>query len=243
MYMSTRKTTESRKNDRKIAQAQSGTARAALLGVSDGLVTNVSLILGVAGAGVAPEVVRIAGIASLIAGAFSMAVGEYISMRGQTELLAGVLETEREQLRSDPKAAHEALESIMLADGVEADTAHTAAVEIGRNAEKAMAVYARGKLGINPDELGSAWGSAISSFVMFSLGAVVPLAPWFVGGGNTAILLSLGLSIVAALGIGTYLGYNTNGRWLAAALRQLIVLILAAGATYIIGRLFHTSIA
>jgi VIT1/CCC1 family predicted Fe2+/Mn2+ transporter len=241
--MNTRQTPEARKNDRKIAQAQSGTARAALLGVSDGLVTNVSLILGVAGAGVPSEVVRIAGIASLIAGACSMAVGEYISMRGQIELLGGVLEEEREQLHSDPKTAHEALESIMLADGVEPDTAHSAAVEIGRDPEKAMAVYARGKLGINPSELGSAWGSAGSSFVMFSLGAFVPLLPWFSIGGVKAILTSLLLSVIAAIGIGAYLGRTTTGRWLFAALRQLLVLIIAASATYLIGRIFHTTIA
>jgi VIT1/CCC1 family predicted Fe2+/Mn2+ transporter len=225
----------------KIAQAQSGTARAALLGISDGLVTNVSLILGVAGAGVAPGVVRIAGIASLIAGACSMAVGEYISMRGQTELLSSVLEAEREQLHSDPKAAHEALEKIMINDGVSPDTAHTAAVEIGHDPEKAMAVYARGELGINPDELGAAWGSAGSSFVMFSLGALIPLVPWFFTGGAMGILTSLGLSIVSALALGAYLGLNTNGRWVFAALRQLLVLIVAAGATYLIGSLFHTT--
>jgi vacuolar iron transporter family protein len=227
---------------KKIQQAQSGAARAALLGVSDGLVTNISLILGVAGAGVGSEVVRLAGFASLIAGAFSMAVGEYISMRGQIELLQGVLRAEREQLHSDPAATHRELEQILTGDGVAKSTAHKAAVEIAQDPEKAMAVYARGKLGINPDELGSAWKSAGSSLIMFSAGALVPLLPWFFAGGTAAVAWSLGLSMLAALGIGAYLGATTTGRWTRAALRQLSVLILAAGTTYLIGRLFHVTV-
>jgi len=227
---------------RKIETAQSGTARAALLGISDGLVTNVSLILGVAAAGAQQDLVRVAGIASLIAGACSMAVGEYISMRGQVELLQSVLGIEREQLHNNPKGAHEALEKVMMADGVTKNTAHTAALEIGHDPEKAMAVYARGELGINPSELGAAWGSAGSSFVTFSIGAFVPLVPWFVLSGTTGVLVSLGLSVIAALGIGSYLGYMTSGRLLWPALRQLLVLIIAASATFLIGHLFHTSI-
>src|SRR5689334_21541332 len=99
---------------RKIGQAQSGNGRASLLGISDGLVTNVSLILGVDAAGATPQIVRLAGFASLLAGSFSMAVGEYISMRGQVELLSSVLKEERRQLHSNPHAAHEALEQILI---------------------------------------------------------------------------------------------------------------------------------
>ncbi len=105
-----------------------------------------------------------------------------------------------------------------------------------------MAVYARGKLGINPDELGSAWGSAGSSLLMFSAGALVPLLPWFAVSGQAAILFSLGVSMVAALGIGAYLGKTTNDRWIRSALRQLFVLVLGASVTYIIGRIFHMNI-
>jgi len=232
-----------RDTHKKIEQAQSGTARAALLGISDGLVTNVSLILGVAGAGAEPSLVRLAGLASLIAGALSMAVGEYVSMRGQTELLESVLATERKMLHNEPEAAHSAIEDALVNDGVERATAHTASREIGRDPEKAMAVYARSHLGINIDELGSAWGSAISSLIMFAFGAAIPLLPWLWLRGQTAIVTSLSLAAVSALAIGSYLGISTNGRWLRAALRQLLVLILAAGATYLIGRLFHTTIS
>jgi VIT1/CCC1 family predicted Fe2+/Mn2+ transporter len=228
---------------KRFERAQSGTARAALLGISDGLVTNVSLILGVAAAGANPGLVRIAGLASLIAGACSMAVGEYISMRGQAELLESVLATERAQLHDDPDAIHAIIEDGLIADGVNRQTAHNAGREIARNPDKAIAVYARVHLGINTDQLGSAWGSAGSSLLMFSLGAAVPLLPWFIGSGTAAIATSLLLAAAAALGIGTYLGATTNGHWLRSALRQLLVLILAAGVTYLIGRLFHTSIS
>lgn len=229
-------------HDLKLETANSGTARAALLGVSDGLVTNVSFILGVAGAGATAEFVRLAGFASLIAGAFSMAVGEYISMKGQVELLSSILAYERTELTKHPDNVHNELTGILEADGVSGQTAHRAAMEIAKNPDQAMSVYARGKLGINPEELGSVWGSAGSSFVMFSIGAMIPLVPWFVSSGLKAAAASLVLSAIAALGIGAYLGSKTDGRLLRSALRQLAVLILAAGATYGVGLLFHTNV-
>ncbi len=227
---------------KRIERAQSGTARAALLGVSDGLVTNVSLILGVVGAGTSADIVRIAGFASLIAGACSMAVGEYISMRGQAELLESVLTAEREELQRDPDIMRTTLRELLVSDGVTAETAAIAGKEIARDPDKAMTVYARSELGINPDELGSPWGSALSSFIMFSLGALVPLLPWFFATGATAAMTSFSLAIIAALGIGGYLGQTTTGKPVRSALRQLIVLILAAGATYFIGRLLNTHV-
>jgi VIT1/CCC1 family predicted Fe2+/Mn2+ transporter len=238
----TQSRTPNDKQQKIVERAQSGTARAALLGISDGLVTNVSLILGVAAAGATPQVVRVAGFASLLAGAFSMAVGEYVSMRGQVELLSNVLSEEREQLHSDPGAAHQALELVLVRDGVSQKTAHAASLEISADPEKAMAVYARGNLGINPQELGSAWGSAGSSLVTFSLGASVPLLPWFLDAGTSATVGSLVLALIAAFAIGAYLGSRASGRWLFSGLRQVFVLILAAGATYLIGTLLHTNI-
>ncbi len=232
-----------RANNQVIEHAKSGTARAALLGVSDGLVTNVSLILGVAGAGASSEFIRLAGFASLVAGAISMAVGEYISMRGQVELLSGILEVEREELHSHPDNAKHALREVMLADGMSAATAEVASAEVAANPVKAMAMYARGQLGINPEELGSVWGSAGLSFVMFSVGAFVPLIPWLYSNGMTATIVSLALSAVGALVIGSYLGYTTGGRMLRSALRQLLVLIIAASATYLVGRIFHVQIS
>lgn len=234
--------TPKRASSQVMERAKSGTARAALLGVSDGLVTNVSLILGVAGAGASPAFVRLAGFASLIAGAISMAVGEYISMRGQVELLSNILEIEREELQSHPDTARKALHDVMISDGMSHTTADVASVEVASDPEKAMAMYARGNLGINPEELGSVWGSAGSSLIMFSVGAFLPLLPWLFGGGTTAIVTSLGLSVLGSLAIGSYLGYTTCGKMLRPAVRQLVVLIIAAGATYLIGLLFHTQI-
>lgn len=229
--------------DKKIARAQSGTARASLLGLSDGLTTNVALILGVAGSGVGPSVVRIAGIASLIAGACSMAVGEYISMRGQVELLTSVLEIEREEFRTDPDSAKQAMADILQKDGMSEATALKAATEVMTDRSNALMVYIRQRFGLNEDELGAAWGSAFSSFITFSAGAIVPLLPWFFLQGAAAITTSLVLASIAALGVGGYLGYTTNGQWPKAALRQLLVLVLAAGATYLIGMLFHTHLS
>lgn len=223
-----------------LESAQSGTARAALLGLSDGLVTNVSLILGVSATGAGSDIVRIAGIASLIAGGFSMAVGEYISMQGQVELLRGVLKAERQELREHPQSAKKSLREVLIADGMTPATANTASIEVSRDPAKAMALYARGKLGINPKQLGSPWRSAWTSLVMFACGAAVPLIPWFISSGMTAVITSVALSAGSALLIGSYLGYMTAGSPLRTALRQLLVLILAAGATFLVGLLFQT---
>jgi vacuolar iron transporter family protein len=163
-------------------------------------------------------------------------------MRGQVEMLTSVLESEHREVHRDPAAAQAALRDTMVEDGMTPRTAAAAAAEVSRDPEKALAVYVRHKLGINPEELGSARGSAISSFIMFSVGALVPLLPWFFWGGAAAIVTSLLLSVLSALVIGGYLGYTTNGRWLRSALRQLIVLVFAAAATFLIGRLFHTTI-
>jgi VIT1/CCC1 family predicted Fe2+/Mn2+ transporter len=227
---------------RILEQAQSGTARAALLGISDGLVTNVSLILGVVAAGAPITVIRLAGAASMIAGAVSMAVGEYISMQGQRELLSSVLEAERDDIHRNPEQAHAVLQQALEDDGVSESTAHTAAIEIARDPEKASTVYARANLGINPDELGAPFKAAGSSFVMFFIGALIPLAPWLAGSGSVTAFISLSLSVIAALGIGAFLGYTTGGAMWRSALRQLLVLILGAGATFLIGRLFHSTL-
>jgi VIT1/CCC1 family predicted Fe2+/Mn2+ transporter len=152
------------------------------------------------------------------------------------------LEEEQKELHSDPDRAKAELQEILEADGIDPDTAKRATADVIRHPAKAMAMYARGKLGINPDELGSAWGSAISSFVMFAFGAAIPLVPWLVGEGSPAVIASLTLSVLAALCIGGYLGSMTSGQLLRPALRQLFVLVLAAGLTYGVGLLFHTTV-
>jgi len=225
----------------RAAEVQRGTARAAVLGVSDGLVTNVSLILGVAAAEATPAVVRVAGLASLVAGACSMAVGEYVSMRAQVELLEGVLMEEARRLRDNPEGARAELEQVIVRAGVSRRTARQAARELARNPAHALATYAR-SIGLNPDELGSPWAAALSSLLTFAGGALVPLVPWFFGAGLRAQLTSLALAGAASLGIGAILARLGSRPWPWPAFRQLLVIALAAGATVLVGRLFHVPV-
>jgi VIT1/CCC1 family predicted Fe2+/Mn2+ transporter len=225
----------------RAAEVQRGTARAAVLGVSDGLVTNVSLILGVAAANASPAVVRLAGLASLVAGACSMAVGEYVSMRAQVELLEGLLLEEARRLRENPEVARAELEQFIVRAGVSRRTARQASRELARDPAHALSTYAR-SIGLNPDELGSPWAAASSSLLTFAGGALVPLVPWFFASGSTAQLASLLLAAAASLGIGAILARLSGRRWPWPAFRQLLVIAIAAGATVLVGRLFHVPV-
>jgi VIT1/CCC1 family predicted Fe2+/Mn2+ transporter len=226
----------------RATRIQSGTARAAVLGINDGLVTNVSLILGVVGANATPAVVQLAGLASLIAGAGSMAVGEYISMRAQVELLERLLVEGREAIRTDPERERGLVQEAMQRDGFDPTTASEATRSLFHEPERALLVYARAVLGVNPEELGSPWAAAAASLVTFALGALVPLVPWYVTTGSHAVTGSLVLTGGAALAIGGLLGKLTGGRWMRSAIRQLVVIALAAGITFLVGRLFGTTV-
>ena len=230
---------ESRKRAREV---QSGAARAAVLGVSDGLVTNVSLILGVAGAEAGAHFVQLAGLASLVAGAVSMAVGEYVSMAAQVELLQRLLIEYRGHLKAHPEEARQDLEDFIQRGGVRQATAHNASHQIALVPDRALAVYAR-SLGLDPDELGSPWKAAASSLFTFAAGALVPLLPWFFTQGTRAAGFSIALGGVAALAVGGTLGFlgGRNVAWSAA--RQLFVLAIAAAATWGVGRLFHVGVS
>jgi VIT1/CCC1 family predicted Fe2+/Mn2+ transporter len=225
----------------RAAEVQRGTARAAVLGVSDGLVTNVSLILGVAAADASPAVVRLAGLASLVAGACSMAVGEYVSMRAQVELLEGLLLEEARRLRENPEVARAELEQFIVRAGVSRRTARQASRELARDPAHALSTYAR-SIGLNPDELGSPWAAASSSLLTFAGGALVPLVPWFFASGRTAQLASLLLAAAASLGIGAILARLSGRRGPWPAFRQLLVIAIAVGATVLVGRLFHVPV-
>jgi vacuolar iron transporter family protein len=226
---------------RRARQVQSGAARAAVLGVSDGLVTNVSLILGVAGAQPSGRVVLLAGLASLVAGAASMAVGEYVSIAAQVELLQGLLLDFRQHLNKNPEDAREQLESFIQRGGVRQATAHNASKQIAMIPDRALAVYAR-SLGLDPEELGSPWRAAGSSLLTFAAGAFVPLAPWFFATGKAAAALSLGLGGAAALCVGGVLGHLGGRNVVWGAVRQLLVLCLAAAATWGAGKLFNVTV-
>jgi VIT1/CCC1 family predicted Fe2+/Mn2+ transporter len=224
--------------EKRAREVQSGAARAAVLGISDGLVTNVSLILGVAGAQVGGHFVQLAGIASLVAGAVSMAVGEYVSMSAQVELLDRLLADYRRHLELQPELARQELEEFIQRGGVMQATAHNASQQIAMVPDRALAVYAR-SLGLDPNELGSPWKAAASSLFTFAAGALVPLLPWFVWTGTRAAVASIALGAGAALAVGGMLGF-LGGRSVAwSAARQLVALVLAAGATWSVGRFFN----
>jgi vacuolar iron transporter family protein len=229
-------------SQKRAADVQRGTARAAVLGVSDGLVTNVALILGVSAADASPGFVRLAGLASLAAGACSMAVGEYVSMRAQVELLERLLVDERKKLQRDPCSVQIELQDFIERAGVSHRTARDAARQLARDPSHVLGTYAR-SIGLNPDELGSPWAAAGSSFVTFALGAFVPLVPWLVWQSWTARGWSVGLTAVAALGIGAFLGRLSGRSSIWAALRQLLVVVVATFATVVVGRLFKVPVS
>jgi VIT1/CCC1 family predicted Fe2+/Mn2+ transporter len=214
---------------------QGGTARAAVFGISDGLVSNVALILGVAGASPGPGVVRLAGLAGLIAGAISMAAGEFISMTAQRELLTRELDMERIELRRQPENERRELVQIYRARGVEPETAERLAMEMMRDPELALQTHAREELGIDPNELGAPVGAAVSSFLAFAVGAFVPLAPWLFTRGALALGLSTALGALAALLVGAALARFTGRSATRSALRQLLWAAVPAAVTYVVG--------
>lgn len=216
---------------------QGGVARAAVFGASDGLVSNVGLILGVAGASASSDAVLAAGVAGLIAGAASMAAGEFVSMRAQQELFERELELEREQIEQNPNKEAVELSLIYQSRGVDPDTAERIAAELMADPERALEAHAREELGIDPSSLGSPYGAAAGSFAAFSIGALVPLIPWIVGGGDAAVVASLLLAIVAATGLGLAIASFTGKSKFKAVGRQVGVAVVAALFTFAVGSL------
>jgi VIT1/CCC1 family predicted Fe2+/Mn2+ transporter len=212
-----------------------GAARAAVFGVSDGLTTNVALILGVAGAHPAGGVVRLAGLAGLIGGAFSMAAGEWVSMRAQSELVERELAIERRALAHAPESERRELSAIYRQRGIDRDTADSMADQVMADPEVALEVHAREELGVNPNDLGSPVRAAASSFVTFAIGALVPLIPWLVAHGGGATLVSVGLAAIASVGVGILLARFTGRSVLLTAARQVGIVAAASVVTYAIG--------
>ncbi len=206
-----------------------------MFGVSDGLVSNVSLILGVAGANPGPGVVRLAGLAGLVAGAFSMAAGEYVSMRAQAELLERELDMERTEIQRRPDLERQELAAIYESRGINPEAAEELATEMHRDPELALETHAREELGIDPSELGSPVQASLSSFAAFAAGAVLPLFPWFVASGTGAVIASVIVGAVAAIAVGLGLSTFTGRPALRSALRQLAIAAAAAGVTFAVG--------
>jgi VIT1/CCC1 family predicted Fe2+/Mn2+ transporter len=223
----------------------SGTVRAAIFGISDGLVSNTALVMGFAGTGTDNGVVLFAGIAGLLAGAFSMAAGEYVSVASQRDLFEREIEKEARELREKPDEERKELELIYRAKGMDRVTAKAAADKIFEDPQVALDTLAREELGLNPDELGNPYRVAVSSFVAFAIGAFVVVLPYLLavlwpaifGGGMVPLIMAIVLAAAALIVVGGLVG-NFSGRGIAkGALRQFTVGALAAGVTFVIGRI------
>ncbi|UGS39205.1 VIT1/CCC1 transporter family protein [Capillimicrobium parvum] len=218
-------------------RAGSGNAlRAAVLGANDGLVSDLSLVMGVAGASLGSTQILITGLAGLVAGAFSMAMGEWISVTSARELYARELRIEGRELRDMPEAEHAELAEIYRRKGLDAELADRVATALSASPETALDTHAREELGIDPDELGgSALQAAVASFGLFCIGAIPPVAPFAFLDGDTAVAVSLALSCVALFGIGAAITRLTGrSPWYSGA-RQLAFGVGAAVVSYAIG--------
>ncbi len=214
----------------------SGTLRAAVFGVNDGLVSNASLILGVAGAVGSGSMILLSGIAGLLAGAFSMAAGEYVSMRSQREMFEYQIGMERAELEQYPQEEAAELALIFAAKGMEKAEARKLADKLISDPDHALDTLAREELGLNPDELGSPWGAAVSSFMAFAVGAIVPLLPFLFTDGQQALTISIALTCVALFVVGAVLSLFTGRNAWLGGLRMLAIGCAAGAGTYIIGK-------
>ncbi len=218
-------------------QLTSGWFRAGVFGASDGLVTNISLILGFAGANPGHSVVRLAGLAGLVAGGFSMASGEWVSVRAQKESLEYEIEVERRSLEASPVEEREELKGLFVSRGIDAELADRLATDLMRDPDLALRTHAREELGVDPSATGSPWAAATSSFVAFCIGALIPLLPWLFTSSGSDAVWSIVLGAVASLVFGGAIGWFIRRGTVRWALRQLLVTTLAAAVTFGVGRL------
>ena len=217
-----------------------GTLRAGVFGVNDGLVSNTCLVMGVAGAAAEPSVLILTGVAGLLAGAFSMAAGEFISMLSQKEMFEHQIAQERDELERYPKEEAEELALIYAARGLPLAEARDVATKLIVNPEQALDTLAREELGLNPDDLGSPIGAALSSFIAFAVGASLPLIPFLLGL-RSAIAIAAAISGAALFVVGAALSLFSGKGALLGGLRMLLIGTAAAGATYGIGSLFNVA--
>jgi VIT1/CCC1 family predicted Fe2+/Mn2+ transporter len=221
-----------------------GWLRPAVFGASDGLVSNFALIAGVAGGASAADVdtvaVVIAGLAGLVAGACSMAVGEYVSVASQSELAEAEIELERRELAHRPEAEQAELAATFERRGLSPDLAGQVAEELSRDVDNALEVHVREELGVDVHDLPSPWTAAVSSFVSFSIGALLPLLPYLLGA--STLVPSLVVAVIALFGVGVLVSRVTVRSWLFSGLRQLALGAAAAGVTFAIGTAVGTGV-
>ena len=220
-----------------------GNLRAAIFGVNDGLVSNASLILGVVGASAATGTVLATGIAGLLAGALSMAAGEYVSVRSQRELFEYQIGLEADELKKYPEAEAEELALIYIARGMDPDQARTFARQLVSNPAQALDVLAREELGLNPDDLGSPVGAAVFSFCAFTVGALVPLLPFFMGSAlPDAAWIGTGLAAAGLFATGSAMSLFTGRNPWLGGLRMLAIGAAAGATVFGIGALIGVEV-
>ena len=217
--------------------------RAAVLGANDGLVSNTSLVMGVAGAAFSATAVLLSGLAGLLAGSISMALGEWLSVQSSRELHRAQIRSEREEILAMPEAEAEEFALIYQAKGMSEDEAKRAAKEVMDDPDAFLDTKVREELGIDPDELGgSAWEAATASFFLFGIGAIIPVIPFFFATGIAAIITSLALSGVGLFLLGAATALFTGTGFAKTGLRSLVLGLVAAGATYGVGTLLGTAV-
>jgi len=219
-----------------------GTLRASIFGASDGLVSNTALVMGFAGAQTNADFVLLAGVAGLLAGAFSMAAGEYVSMRAQRELFERQIELEREELAMAPEEEQRELSLIYQAKGLRKHEADMTAARLMEDPEIALDTLVREELGLDPSELGSPWGASIGSFLAFAVGALVPVVPFTFGSASTPVIaVSAGASAAALFAVGAGVSLFTGRSAFYSGARQVALGAAAATITFVIGRIIGVS--
>jgi VIT1/CCC1 family predicted Fe2+/Mn2+ transporter len=210
--------------------------RPAVFGGSDGLVSNLALVMGVAGATADNQAIVIAGIAGLLAGSFSMAVGEYISVRSQHELFESQHRLQERQLREDEAGERAILEDIYRERGFTADEAHVIVTTLFATPERALDAMLRDEVGLDPRAIGGPWAAAVSSFIAFVSGAILPLLPFLLLDGTSAFVGSVVISLAALFLLGVGVSALTKRSAVRSGLRQFALGGTAALVTYLIGQ-------
>jgi len=222
---------------------QGGAVRAAVFGVSDGLVSNVALITGVAAADTGGSSVVVAGVAGLLAGAASMAAGEYVSVKAQSELIEYELDRERISIAEEPQLETRELAAIYANRGIAHDQAMLMAEAVHADPEVALEVHAREELGVDPSATGEPVAAAVSSFGAFAVGAFIPLLPWLLGDGTAILVASIVLALLAAAAVGWALAYFTGKSKVRTMARQVLLGSAACALTWLIGSLLGASVS
>lgn len=220
-----------------------GTARAGVFGISDGLVTNVSLIIGFAASGVDASYVRLAGIASAVAGAVSMAAGEWVSVKSQNDLVKREIALELRELKRNTSAETSELAGIYRSHGMSTKQAEAAAAEVMQDPDRAVIVHAREEFGLDPSQLPNPVQVAAISIVSFLVGAMLPVIPWLTGDGGAARWASIAIGVVAAGVLGAVIARQSERPWWTGTVRQVAITVLAVAVTYAIGSVVGVSVS